>query len=211
MAKSKKYYVVWVGARPGVYENWNDCKAQITAYPGAKYKSFPTQSEAVKAFRGQADTYVGKNAPLRKKVKTPPSDNTIIWESLSVDAACSGNPGIMEYQGVHTQTKEVFFRMGPYRDSTNNIGEFLALIHGLALLKKHNKPHHVIYTDSRTALSWIRNKKVKTTLTRSRENSEVFDMVERGVQWLKDNAITNPLIKWDTKNWGEIPADFGRK
>lgn len=210
MAKTKKYYVVWVGARPGIYDRWQDCKAQITAFPGAKYKSFTTRAEATEAYRSSHDKFVGKNAP-KKKIKRAPADANITWESLSVDAACSGNPGIMEYQGVHTRTKEVYFRMGPYRDATNNIGEFLALIHGLALLKKHNKPNHVIYTDSRTALSWIRHQRVKTTLTRSRENAEVFDMIDRGVEWLKNNKITNPIIKWDTKNWGEIPADFGRK
>ena len=211
MTKTKKYYVVWIGARPGVYDNWADCKAQITAFPGAKYKSFKTKTEAIEAFRDDPASHLAKNSTKTKKAKTPPSDVNIVWESLSVDAACSGNPGIMEYQGVHTRTKEVFFRMGPYRDATNNIGEFLALIHGLALLKKNNKPHHVIYTDSRTTLSWIRNQKVKTTLTRSKENAEVFNLIDRGIQWLKENQITNPIIKWDTKNWGEIPADFGRK
>lgn len=210
MAKSRKYYVVWVGAQPGIYDKWSDCKAQITAFPGAKYKSFPSKAEATMAYRDGPTSYLKKKGATKKKMVSL-QDADITWESLSVDAACSGNPGIMEYQGVHTRTKEVYFRMGPYRDATNNIGEFLALIHGLALLKKHNKPNHVIYTDSRTALSWIRHQRVKTTLTRSHENNEVFDMIERGVEWLKNNKITNPIIKWDTKSWGEIPADFGRK
>lgn len=213
MAKKKKFYVVWVGAKPGVYDNWKDCQSQIIGFPGAKYKSFTSKANAETAYKQGHSSHITKSGTKKKKEVsiTNSNDRSIIWESMSVDAACSGNPGIMEYQGVHTKTKTVFFRMGPYPNATNNIGEFLALIHGLSLLKKNNKPNVAIYTDSRTALSWIRNQKVKTTLKKTADNEVVFNMIDRGINWLKNNKITNPIIKWDTKNWGEIPADFGRK
>lgn len=211
MAKKQKYYVVWQGAQPGVYDNWNECKAQIAGYPNARYKSFERLEEAVQAFRGNPSDYMQKKAKGAKKFVTSASRKNIIWQSLSVDAACSGNPGLMEYQGVHTQTKDEVFRMGPFRQGTNNVGEFLALVHGLAYLQKIGQPDLPIYTDSKTAMSWVRHKKVKTSLKKSAANAQLFDLMERGEIWLKNNTYKNPILKWNTVEWGEIPADFGRK
>jgi ribonuclease HI len=134
----------------------------------------------------------------------------IIRRSLSVDAACSGNPGTMEYRGVYTDTKELLFYIGPFQRATNNIGEFLALVHALALLKQQNSSLPV-YSDSVTAMAWVRNKKCKTTLDACEANRPVFDLIERAEKWLRNNTYTTPVFKWDTQRWGEIPADFGRK
>jgi ribonuclease HI len=130
--------------------------------------------------------------------------------SLSVDAACSGNPGVMEYRGVDTATGREIFRMGPYPDGTNNVGEFLALVHGLSLLKKHNS-NLPIYSDSVSAMAWVRAKQCKTKLMRTERNIPLFDLIARAERWLQTNTYTNKILKWDTPNWGEIPADFGRK
>ena len=214
MAKGKKYYVVWAGHIPGVYDNWNECLKQTKNFPAAKYKSFKTQDEAHDAFLDPYSKHVGKDSIASKKAKGQQDlskfSDKIISNSISVDAACSGNPGIMEYRGVHTISREEIFRQGPHQDGTNNVGEFLALVHALALLKKkgYSTP---IYTDSKTAMAWVRNKKVKTTLKKNTKNANLFDMMDRAISWLKTNTYTNPIIKWDTKNWGEIPADFGRK
>lgn len=133
-----------------------------------------------------------------------------IAESISVDAACSGNPGVMEYRGVKTDTRAVIFHRGPFSMGTNNIGEFLALVHALAVQKKNNTKLPV-YTDSGTAMAWVRNKKVKSSLVRNDQTKDLWDMVERAQNWLKTNESDIPILKWDTVNWGEIPADFGRK
>ncbi|NND05741.1 MAG: ribonuclease H [Saprospiraceae bacterium] len=208
MARKKKYYVVWNGVHPGVYESWNECKQQIAGYPGAKYKAFQSLAEAEEAFTEG----FGEHISVKKSVRpTSYNQEGIIWQSISVDAACSGNPGIMEYRGVDTKLKTELFRKGPFRRGTNNIGEFLALVHALALLQKENKLAMPIYSDSRTAMAWVRNKNVKTTLKRDRINSAMFELVDRALLWLKSNSYRNPIIKWDTKSWGEIPADFGRK
>ena len=140
-------------------------------------------------------------------------DNVIdgpVLNSISVDAASSGNPGVMEYQGVDTETKEVLFKMGPFNNATNNIGEFLALVHGIAILEKDLKKK-IIYSDSITAMSWVRKKRCQTKLVRSKENEEVFVLIDRAILWLKENKYSAIIKKWETKNWGEIPADFGRK
>jgi len=211
MSKTKKkFYVVWVGAKPGIYDTWDACKAQTMAFPGAKYKSFPTMAEAEQAYRKGAPAYKAPSkSPTGTKSKTLASG--IIQNSISVDAACSGNPGDMEYRGVKTATAEEIFRVGPLKDGTNNIGEFLALVHVLALLKKHNMHQMPIYSDSRTAMGWIQKKKCNTKLVATGRNDQIFDMIARAEKWLHENKVTNPILKWETKHWGEIPADFGRK
>lgn len=207
-SKKQKYYVVWQGHNPGIYASWEACKEQVHNYTNAIYKSFSSREEAEKAF---------EDGPVFSKKKTTarkPSSGIktgIIRESLSVDAACSGNPGVMEYRGVWTADNVEIFRFGPVDDGTNNIGEFLAIIHGLALLKKQKYFTTPIYTDSKTAIAWVVKKKANTKLKPTARNKELFDLIRRGEQWLKENTWDNPILKWDTKKWGEIPADFGRK
>ncbi|HLT51398.1 MAG TPA: hypothetical protein VKZ93_05545, partial [Arenibacter sp.] len=115
-----------------------------------------------------------------------------------------------EYRGVDTRTKKELFRQGPFKQGTNNIGEFLALVHGLAYLKKHDSDR-IIYTDSRTAISWVRKKKCNSLLPETPNNKDVFELVDRAVNWLENNTYQTVIVKWETKAWGEIPADFGRK
>jgi len=202
----KKWYVVWKGFEPGVYETWPECKQQIEGFEGARYKSFETQIQAVEAYRSDPRNYIGNK-------KTPGSrrySSSIILNSLAVDAACSGNPGKMEYRGVYTETGDEIFHVGPFEEATNNIGEFLALVHGLALLKKQNSQIPV-YSDSVNAIQWVKNKKCKTRLTPSKANEPVFELIHRAEKWLNENSYPNRILKWETNEWGEIPADFGRK
>jgi ribonuclease HI len=206
MAKSSKYYVVWEGYEPGIYSSWNECKLKIQNYPNAKYKSFPNLEEAKTAYA------MGFFGYQKQKKLTSASFSTegIEWKSIAVDAASSGNPGRMEYRGVVTKTKQILFHMGPFPNGTNNIGEFLALVHGLAFLKD-KKSELPIYTDSKIAMSWIRQKKCKTKLGKNSKNEKLFELIKRAEVWLEKNTFKNPILKWQTKSWGEIPADFGRK
>lgn len=212
MSKSKiKYYVVWVGVKPGIYNSWDACKAQIKGFPNASYKSFKSKTEAEKAFQGSATQYIGKKDSNNSERDYSDFGDQIERNSISVDAACSNNPGIMEYRGVATFSKVEIFKKGPFMDGTNNVGEFLALVHALAYLKKSEKENVAIYTDSRTAMAWVRNKKVKTTLQKTDKNKILFELIERAITWLQNNEYKSTILKWDTENWGEIPADFGRK
>lgn len=203
MAKNNKWYVVWQGREPGVYDSWSECQAQIQGYAGAKYKSFPTQTAALRAYEDGYEQY-------RQQQGTLPSEDKPILRALSVDAACSGNPGVMEYRGVLVETKREVFRVGPFPKGTNNIGEFLALVHGISLLHKH-KVSMPIYSDSVTGISWVRNKRCKTLLPRDSETEALLDLVARAEAWLRDNPHEADIRKWNTEAWGEIPADFGRK
>ena len=209
--KKKKYYAVWKGHHPGVFESWDDCKAQIKDYQGAQYKSFATFDAAKQALKGNYKDYI-----IKGKFKSELSEAQLKkigqpnYDSISVDAASSGNPGKMEYRGVDTKTKKQLFIQGPFEEGTNNIGEFLAIVHGLALLKK-NDSKKIIYTDSKTAISWVKKKTCNTKLVKNSKNEKLFDLIERAVVWLKSNSFSTPIVKWETKAWGEIPADFGRK
>ena len=209
MAK-QKFYVVWEGVTPGVYTSWTDCQLQIKGYEGAKYKSFDTREEAERALATYPYAYIGKNAKKKsEKVSSETLPACVIDNSLAVDAACSGNPGPMEYRGVHIASRQEVFHFGPTK-GTNNIGEFLAIVHGLALLKQKGFDMP-IYSDSVNAISWVRQKKCKTKLPRTAETEELFKLIERAEKWLRENTYTTRILKWETKEWGEIPADFGRK
>ena len=208
MPKKTKYYVVWEGQKTGVFSSWDECKEQVSNYPNAKYKSFASKEEAENAYQSDAQLYIGKNAP-KNTSKQPIIAPQI--KALAVDAACSGNPGTMEYRGVMTDSGKQIFHQGPFEQGTNNIGEFLALVHGLALIKQQNWDLP-LYSDSRTAISWVKAKKCKTKLTETPKNKPIFDLVRRAETWLENNQpISTPIIKWNTEEWGEIPADFGRK
>ena len=199
----QKYYVVWRGNNPGIYKSWEECQVQIKNIKGALFKGFEDMVQAKEAFKLGYDNYKNKSVSYN-------NINGPEMNSISVDAASSGNPGVMEYQGVDTNTKEVLFKMGPFKNATNNIGEFLALVHGIAMLEKQSEKK-IIYSDSITAMSWVRKKRCQTKLLRNKENEEVFLLVDRAILWLKENKYSSIIKKWETKNWGEIPADFGRK
>ena len=136
----------------------------------------------------------------------PPEVSADAW---AVDAACSGNPGRMEYQGIDLATGTQVFHFGPVH-GTNNIGEFLAIVHALALMERQGL-RKTIYSDSYNAILWVSKKKCKTTLARDAQTAPLFDIIARAEAWLRTHAIQVPIIKWETSAWGEIPADFGRK
>ena len=208
----KKFYVVWKGHKKGVFTSWKVCKKQIDGFEGAQYKSFADLNEAELAATKKYADYVGKETKktilsLKEKEKLGKPN----LESISVDAACSGNPGKMEYRGVLTHNKQQIFIKGPFIKGTNNIGEFLALVHGIALLKSKNKENIPVYSDSKIAMNWVKQKRCKTNMHFDASNRDLLDLIKRAEKWLKENTYKNPILKWETKAWGEIPADFGRK
>lgn len=216
----KKFYVVWHGANPGIYDSWKDCKLQINGFEGAVYKSFDSKEEAEKAYSSSPYIYIGtqKKAEAENPSADVPQDrhDTVLplppevpAEALAVDAACSGNPGPMEYRGIYLRTGETVFHFGPVY-GTNNIGEFLAIVHALALMKQKGI-RMPVFSDSRNAIEWVKHKHCKTTLERNARTEALFNMIERAENWLKANPADVPIHKWDTNRWGEIPADFGRK
>ncbi len=214
MADKKKYYVVWQGVNPGVYDSWDKCQQQIKGYPQAKYKSFGSREEAEAAYGGNFAQHIQFKSPSRPGTSSnsqalKPSRAQINWDSICVDAACSGNPGVMEYQGVDSKTRTQIFHQ-KYPLGTNNIGEFLGIVHALAMFHREGKDTP-IYTDSRNAMLWVKKKECKTKLVRNAKTENLHQVIARAEQWLQTHTYKNPILKWETEAWGEIPADFGRK
>lgn len=204
----EKFYVVWQGVKPGIYSSWEECRLQVFGFENARYKSFTSMEEAKKAFNENPWKHLNSKKNYQPTEQT--SATSIIRESIAVDAACSGNPGLMEYRGVFVADGVEIFHVGPLEEGTNNIGEFLAIVHALALLQKSGR-ETPLYTDSVNAMKWVERKKCNTKLEQSERNRPLFDLIARAEKWLRENSYKNPILKWETKKWGEIPADFGRK
>jgi len=211
MSKQKsKYYVVWEGHMTGIFDTWEKCKKQVDGYAAAKYKGFATLEEAKGAFGSNAWNYIGKGAKAPVSKIFSKAFGEPLKQAICVDAACSGNPGILEYRGVNIVTGQEIFHRGPFPEGTNNIGEFLAIVTGLVFLKK-NGLTLPLYSDSRNAISWVQQKRANTKLVRNARNKELFELLDRAIEWLHNNSYDTRILKWETKAWGEIPADFGRK
>lgn len=200
MAKKKNVaYVVWQGHKTGVFDTWAQCQQATSGFTGARFKGFTSKAEAYAAYKG---------GPTSSKAK---SESAPTGHALTVDAAWNSVGKDMEYQGVWLDTGETVFKVGPIADGTNNIGEFLAIVHGLAILKQL-KDDCPIYTDSATAMAWLRKKKANSqNVKEGRVDAKLVTLLERAEQWLNENQYPNKVLKWHTKEWGEIPADFGRK
>ncbi len=214
MAQKGKYYVVWEGYAPGIYETWEECKAQVEGFPNARYRAYPDLDSATIGFRGNPEDEMRLYKAMAQhtaKVVNYEAFPEIRLDAIAVDAACSRNPGPVEYQGVMVGTGQTVFKVGPLAGGSNNIGEYLAIIHAAALLKKQGDLNTPIYTDSRTALSWLRAGHSRTSIKANADNTRIIEVLRRADVWLSQNQILNPIIKWQTEEWGEIPADFGRK
>lgn len=217
MAK-QKYYVVWVGRTPGIYTSWPECQTQVSAFLDAKFKSYESLSEAKTAYQEGWKKHVAargkesnKSASSKMPVLSEEIHAEIEWDSISVDVGTKGNPGEVEYKGVDTRSGIVVFTtLEPIEKGTNNLGEFLAIVHGLAFLKKSGSSK-TVYSDSVNAINWVKKKQVSSTLARDETTKEIWGLVDRAVRWLESNSYKNKVLKWQTKRWGEIKADYGRK
>jgi ribonuclease HI len=241
-----RYYVVFVGREPGIYDEWPRCQAQVEGFSGAQFRSFPSAAAAQQAWMdaggdpvpldepgapapddslelldegdlGEGGLLDG-SAPLVGRETASPGARSSVASgeagppagSIAVDAACSGNPGPMEYRGVDIDTGVQLFHVGPMQ-GTNNIGEFLAIVHGLAWLSQQGR-RGPLYSDSTIAIGWVGRAAAKTTLPRNAATEQAWQLLARAQQWLRRAPYHAVEIrKWPTRRWGQIPADFGRK
>ncbi|MDO4789820.1 MAG: ribonuclease H family protein [Porphyromonas sp.] len=216
--KSNKLYVVWSGRTPGIYDSWNACRKEVIGVEGAKYKSFEDISlqEAEAIYKAGAGAYFSQRKPSVEKKKSQSEqervrEQEVDWSSIAVDAACSGSPGRMEYRGVWTSSGESVFASKVYSCGTNNVGEFLAIVHALAWMEQHGH-RFTIYSDSRTAMTWIRRKECGSKLVQNSKTELLWSHVRRAEEWLRSHDLSKyKILKWETERWGEIPADYGRK
>ena len=162
------------------------------------------KNSSTSLFEDKQQSTNASSSPLVLNVDKP------ILDGICVDASCIENPGKMEYRGVDLKTGKVIFEM-KYEEATNNIGEFLAIVHALALYKRNGTALKIVYSDSLNAISWVKQKRCKTKLEINDKNKLVFEHIERAQVWLNNNSYDTKVLKWDTAAWGEIPADYGRK
>jgi ribonuclease HI len=207
MAK-QKFYVIWKGRRPGIYTTWSAAEEQVKGYAGAQYKAFGSRAEAETAYHSAYDAYKGKPSSLGKWQNAHIQP---VLPSVCVDAACNGSPGTLEYRGVFTETGDQIFHAGPYQEGTNNVGEFLAIVHALQWMAEHKSPLP-IYSDSENGISWVHAGKCKTNLKQTSRNVSLFAKIHEAETWLANHKPgKGDVMKWETSAWGENPADFGRK
>jgi ribonuclease HI len=216
---AKKHYVVWVGNNTGVFDNWAETQKATSGAKGAKFKSFPNITEANKAFTESYELHYGNSDGEKStsgKIKVKITKKLDLKAYLTVDAAYNGKES--EWRGVMCGTdfphEPEIFRSPVHSGGSNNIGEFLALIEGICYLLKSNQLHIPIYSDSKTALAWHRNKEHKSTVIDNKINDPVMmNKFFKSFDFLNGKAkeLNYILEKWHTKEWGEIAADFGRK
>jgi ribonuclease HI len=204
----EKFYVVWKGRKRGVFSTWKECAAQVSGYTDARFMAFASRALAEQALAGRYEDYRDGSARAAKLSRA--GGDVPAPDSIAVDASCRGNPGPMEYRGVIVGKGREVFRQAPVQHGTNNIGEFLAIVHALVYVKEHNLSWPV-YSDSVQAIRWVKQKHCNTKIGRSDETRAVFALIARAESWLRENAYANEVRKWKTEKWGESPADFNRK
>lgn len=200
-----KYYVIRQGKKTWIFTSRDECKGYVQGYVDAKYKSFKTQQEAEKAYKESYKLYYKSKPKDRRKIEDIPFEKN----SIAVDAACSWNPWVLEYKGVDLISGKILFHQ-KFSLGTNNIGEFLAIVHGLKYIKEH-KSNKALYSDSKHAISWITQKKCKTRLEKSAKTKKMFEVIASAEARLEKNKYTTQILKRPTSERWEIPADFGRK
>jgi ribonuclease HI len=199
-----KYYVVREWNKKWIFTSRDECKDFVVWVKWAKYKSFESLEQAEEALEKWYTPYYQNKSEQRKERDLPFYKN-----SIAVDAACSHNPWLTEYQWVDLITREKIFHKKLW-EWTNNIGEFLALVHWLSYLKQHDS-NKAIYSDSQHAMKRISEWKCKTNFKKTKENQEIFNLIKRAEDWLSKNKFETQILKRNTKDRWEIPADFGRK
>lgn len=198
-----KFYIVWKGRAPGIYTTWDEASAQVNGFAGAQFASVDNPVSAEAAYAAGYDAF-RKNKPAFKPIPEEAK------QAYAVDASLPAETGLLEYRCVKIDTQREIFRQGTFAGGTNNIGEFLSIVHALALFKQ-KRIDAPLYSDSRTAMAWVREKHARTDLARTEENASLFDLIARAEAWLHENTYSTKVLKWDTEEWGENPADFGRK
>ncbi len=200
-----KFYTVRIGKKPGIYTSRDECKQYVDGFPGAKYKWFSSLQQAQEALKNSYENYYESKPKDQRKTQDLPFEK----HSIAVDAACSGNPWALEYKWVDLKSGEILFHQ-KFPLWTNNIGEFLAIVHGLSYLKKNNSDK-AIYSDSKHAMKWVEQKKCKTKLEKNSDSESIFQIIKQAEDRLSTHTYSNKILKRNTKEWWEIPADFWRK
>ncbi|KAG8626059.1 hypothetical protein KVT40_006460 [Elsinoe batatas] len=113
-----KFYAVYRGSKPGIYHDWNECRAQITGFKGAIFKSFPTHEEAAAFVANGMDAKTSSRGPQKYYAvasgRVPGVYTT--WDEASAQITGNVKP---KYKAFPTRAEaEEFVRQGQGK-STN--------------------------------------------------------------------------------------------
>jgi ribonuclease HI len=205
-----KFYVVFRGRKAGVYATWEECRSQIEGVPGHSCKAYKSRCDAEDALRaGSARAFEA----TRKERAAQVWRSKIPGACIAVDAACAGVPGPTEYRGVLLPECSEIFHSQLYARGTNNVGEFLAIVEGMRWLAERSFTSLPLYSDSQVGLGWVRAGKCNTHMASASPDLKMA--IEAADSWLRASPEAPKLVpmlrKWPTSEFGEIPADFGRK
>ncbi len=163
---AKKFYVVWVGRETGVFTNWPQTLKLVEKFPKARYKSFPTQTEAEAAFaKGPGASAPKAGGSSAKKSSASQSvtkaDHTAYDVTIYCDGGCDPNPG-RAGSGVAVYHKEQLAQLwyGLYNPmGTNNTAELNALFQSLVIAEQainDGKTAHIL-CDSKYSIDCVTN------------------------------------------------------
>jgi ribonuclease HI len=128
-------------------------------------------------------------------------------EAICIHAECEGYVGKVKYFGFDMKSKSIIFQSKEFETGSKNGGEFLAIVHALAQMKKENAEQRIIYSVSDVAIGWVRDKTQRTDLFKDKKTEAFFEMLERAVKWLENNEYEmDKILKWETNMWGKNPA-----
>lgn len=201
VAKSKKkYYVVWRGRETGIFTSWDACLRSVNDFQGALFRGYSTWEEAHDAHLNGYWREVAKN-----KAVTPTTE--VIRHSFATDAVHNAD-GTFSYFITDIEQSRTIYRSPSFHDSNLNVCRFLAIVHALAILTKTSDTRPV-YSPSATAISWVSRRECRTSLCRTLGNTVTFDLIIRAGRFLADNLMSNPILRWESESWGEVPNISG--
>lgn len=156
----------------------------------------------------KAMKFVNSSNILMKTDDTKPTSGLVVDASV-VKINSKNSAGLAEIRGVDISSGKIVFNKSISWRTTNNIAEYLAIYVGFLYVDSLGKDM-VIYSDSTNAISWIRNGKCKTGF-HSTDPKQQQNIIKAESRTTSDWKNVKSVRFWNNKEWGENPADFGRK
>jgi len=229
---SKKYYVIWKGAKTGVFTSWPDVKANIDGRSDAQYMGFTSEQEAQQAFASTYTKALMKRSLTKKstnKVGAPANANSnktlsstsspSIQAEIQIycDGACSPNPG-KSGTGIAIYQSKVLVELwyGIFEaNGTNNTAELNGLIEAFKFAQPFlDKGVHVqVLSDSKYSIDcltkWAKGWKNKGWTRGKGEEVKNLELVKKGFDLYEKNKsnLTISHVKGHANIEGNELAD----
>lgn len=162
---ANKFYAVKKGSTPGIYTDWEQCKAQVHGYSGAEYKSFPTAEAARQYMEGSfdsvpastSDTCTVSSDVSAQADRKPQSDAT--HAVAYVDGSYHSGKHLFSYGAVIFWNGEEFHLSKMIEDTQlaamhNVAGEIHGAMAAMAFALEHNCEALTIYHDYAGIAHW---------------------------------------------------------